>query len=244
VTLSEDDEATRVVSKTADPVDEATRIVAKPAKNQPLDDEATTISRGSPIDEETSIRQGAAADLDDRTVVRGSAELDDRTVVRGADEPEDRTVIRGAADFDDRTMVSPGRSVDLDDATQIRPGGTAATGSDAATVVAGKGPRRGPRSGSATAPGRLSGGRIAYVPEGIIERTPVRNKAPKTNDIIRTVIAAPAGVTRRSRNTVAIDASVRKQANRRGIGVIVAIGVVTLVTIASLAGIVLILLVV
>ena len=212
------------------------------------DDDATTISRGPAVDDEaTTISRGPAVDDDATTISRGPAADDDATTISRAvvdDAPttishavlDDRTVIRGEqSDLDDRTAITPGRIDPFDDATQIR--GTARPGVDYDTKVTGDRTHRGPRA-SAPAPGRLSGGRVAFVPGEKIERYQVRDTAPPIDNVVRTVIAAPVSPQRQSRNTVAIETATQRATKSRGIGVIVAIVGVTLLVVAIVAAVV------
>ena len=228
--MNDDDDDRTIVARTPALDDDPTTITRAPARDDDatritrasnVDDDPTTITRAPVDDEATTISRGAApSDLDDRTVVSGGrADLDDRTVVRGA-----------AAEVDDRTAISPGRPDPLDDRTQIR--GAARPGVD--------NEHNGPRA-SAPAPGRLSGGRVAFVPGATVERYEVRASAPVIDNVVRTVIPAPASPTRQSRNTTAIESTEQRERSGRRIGVIVAIAAVTFGALAVVAGIVIVL---
>jgi len=223
----EDDDRT-IISRATEPDTGDTRIVRQPV----VDDEATTISRGTPVD-----------DVDERTVVSASRpvhdEPDERTVLRSDRQTpadlDDRTVIRGGStDLDDRTVVSGGRPDSLDDATQVSRGPRPDT-SD--TQIHGTGAPR----ASAPAPGRLSGGRVAFVPGAKVESYQVRDTAPAIDNVVRTVIPAPVSPARQSRNTVAIEVATKRSTTGRGIGVIIGVIAVTVLTLAIVAGVVVVL---
>lgn len=212
------------------------------------DDDATTISRGPAVDDEaTTISRGPAVDDDATTISREPAVDDEATTISRAfvdDEAttishavlDDRTVLRGEQiDLDDRTAITPGRIDPFDDATQIR--GAARPGVDYDTKVTGDRTHRGPRA-SAPAPGRLSGGRVAFVPGEKVERYQVRDTAPPIDNVVRTVIAAPVSPQRQSRNTVAIETATKRATKSRGVGVIVAIVGVTVLVVAVVAAVV------
>ena len=231
--IDEDDDRT-VIRRTSAVDDEATTISRGPA----IDDDATTISRGPAVDNDaTTISREPFVDNEATTISRTAAEdLEDRTIIRGQQpDLDDRTIIRGQpADFDDRTAVSPGRVDQFDDATQIR--GTARPGVDYDTKVTGDRTPRGPRA-SAPAPGRLSGGRVAFVPGEKVERYQVRDTAPAIDNVVRTVIPAPVSQQRQSRNTVAIETATKRSTKSRSIGVVIAIVAVTVLTVAIVAGV-------
>ena len=205
-----DDDATSI-TRAAVADDDATSITRAPA----VDDEATSITRAPAVDDEaTTVSRGAAPDLDDRTVV--SSRL---------------------SDVDERTTVSAGRPEPIDDATQIR--GTARPGVDERTTLSDdrRQQQRGPRA-TAPAPGRLSGGRVAFVPGDKVQRYEVRDRTPVVDNVIRTVIPAPSSPARQSRNTVAIEAADKSRTTHRGIGVVVAIVGVTLLALAVVGGVI------
>ena len=146
------------------------------------DDERTRVTRAADT---------AADDLDERTVVsRGGApsDLDDRTVVtRGAD----------TSDLDERTVVSRGRVEQVDERTVVSRGAGVSELTEG-TVRAprrAKGADRG-ASSAPGAPGRLSGGRVAFVPTGGVERYSVNQAAPTLDRVERTVYTPPVVASR------------------------------------------------
>ena len=99
---------------------------------------------------------------------------------------------------------------------------------------------RAPRSG---APGRLSGGRVAVVPGDKVERYQVRDSVPVIDNVVRTVIPAPApsSSARQSRNTAAIEQATKRKTAKRGVGVIIAIVAVTVLALAVVGGVIVVL---
>ena len=215
-----------------DEIDDATRVT------RPVDDgEATVVSRGvaeEPDDRTVVTRPAAEADPaaeepDDRTLVtRPSAEPDDRTVVsRPSNEPDDRTIVsapRAGSDLDDATLVVRDRDPHSDNTS---------------TVVGA--PVAGGRRPSAAAPGRLSGGRVAVVPEQGTTSYGIRTTVDQA-PVVRTVIAPPTVPSRPSRATVGATASPGRSSARRSLGVILVVVGATLLTAAIVVGIVLFLL--
>ncbi len=229
--MSDPDDDRTTVSRVPAIDDEATTISRVPA----IDDEATTITRAVVDDDATTITRSAVDD-DATTITRSTVDDDATTITRSAVDDDATTVSRGGVP-DERTVVSAGRAEPIDDATQIR--GTARPGVDESTKLTDDRRRqqRGPRA-SAPAPGRLSGGRVAFVPGEKVQSYQVRDRTPVIDNVVRTVIPAPSSPTRQSRNTVAIETATKRKTSNRGIGVIIAIVVVTVLAVAIVGGVI------
>ncbi len=215
----------------SDPDDDRTTVSRAPAP----DDAPTTTARVVVVDDEATTITRSVADDDATTITRPTVDDAATTITRADVDDEATTVSRGGV-VDERTVVSAGRPEPVDDATQIR--GAARSGIDETTTLSDGRGRTRPPSASAPAPGRLSGGRVAFVPGDKVQNYQVRDRTPAIDNVVRTVIPAPVSPARQSRNTVAIEAAVKSRTTHRGIGVVVAIVGVTLLALLVVGGVV------
>ncbi len=187
-----------------------------------VDDERTTVTRSVP---------GAPDPVDEDTVVTAKTDPFDETTTTSRHGFDEATRV-SRRDLDEATVVRGGREVaDAGEETVVR-----RTAADEETVVrATPAPAGAPRG---VAPGRLSGGRVAFVPTDSTERYSVRASAAEPTAVVRTVIPAPVSPTRQSRDTSRIEAGTTKARRKSGAGVVIAIAVVTVLTVAVVAGVI------
>jgi hypothetical protein len=208
------DEETTVSSRTEE-LDDATRV--SPREQQP--DEATRLSqRHDPVDDATRVSERSTP-VDDATRVSArSTPLDDAT-----------RVSTRAAEADDRTRVSRG-ATPVDDATVVR-----REPADDRTAIVDRSST--PVRSRASAPGRLSGGRVAFVPSGEPVKYAVKDDSRAAPDIVRTVIPAPApsAPSRQARSTTVIESAMRSRRRRGGLGIVAAVVGAVIVTAVVIA---------
>lgn len=214
----EDDERTVLSRGPAAPSDDLDEETTVSSRTEELDDATRVSPREQQPDEATRLSQRHDPVDDATRVSTRSAPLDDAT-----------RVSTRAAEADDRTRVSRG-ATPVDDATVVR-----REPADDRTAIVDRSST--PVRSRASAPGRLSGGRVAFVPSGEPVKYAVKDESRAAPAIVRTVIPAPApsAPSRQARSTTVIESATRSRRRRGGLGIVAAVVGAVIVTAVVIA---------